>query len=172
MMVLFSRFRSVLSGPLVWFCQIFSLVSVMGTPSGQYQHPVCKSWIGPTCSSHPVRLFFLFFSTSVCSSCCFFLFSPITFYASGYLLFSVKLEDSSWTDRHALFSPSFSLFLEGFKAVGASEAQERSLGKKKQKAVRLQPSPLHNFSLSLSLHPFFPPLVPLYSLSSLASTPN
>lgn len=37
-------------------------------------------------------------------------------------------------------SLSSSLSLEGFNATGASEAQERSLGKEKQRAVRLQPS--------------------------------
>lgn len=71
-------------------------------------------------------------------------------------------------------SPSLSLFLslEGLNATGASEAQERSLGKKEQRAVHLQLSPLCTSSLSLFLPLFFPPSVTLSSLSPLASAPN
>ena len=55
--------------------------------------------------------------------------------------------------------PSFSslslpLLLEGSNAIGASEAQERSLGKKEQRAVRLQQSPLRTSSLPRSSLPW------------------
>lgn len=70
----------------------------------------------------------------------------------------VQLEDSSWAAHCGLFflpvSLSFSLSLEGLNATGASEAQERSLGKKEQRAVHLQLSPLCTSSpLSLSFSP-------------------
>lgn len=64
-------------------------------------------------------------------------------------------------------SLSLTLSLEGSNATGASEAQERSLGKEEQRAVRLQPSPLRTSSpLSLSLPPILPSLGPLASLPS------
>lgn len=76
----------------------------------------------------------------------------------------VELEDSSWTDHCGPFFPSHPtplsrfLSLEGFNATGASEAQERSLGKEEQRPVRLQPSPLRTSSPLSPL--FFPPLFP------------
>lgn len=87
-------------------------------------------------------------------------------------------EDSSWTVHCALFflqcfslflplslllsffhSPPLSLSLEDPSATGASEAQERSLGKEEQRAVHLQPSPLR--TSSAPSHPVLPSLGPL-----------
>lgn len=64
-------------------------------------------------------------------------------------------------------SLSLALFLslEGSNATGASEAQERSLGKEEQRAVRLQPSPLCTSS-PLPPTPVLPSLGPLASLPS------
>lgn len=80
---------------------------------------------------------------------------------------------ASFSSQSPSRSLSLSLSLEGLNATGASEAQERSLGKKEQRAVHLQLSPLCTSSpLSLFLPLFFPPLVTLSSLSPLASAPN
>lgn len=162
--------------PPVWFCLILSLVSVMGTPSGQHQHslhPVCKSWIGPTCSSHLVWLFFLFFSTSVLfwGFLVFFSFSSITFSASGYLLFFLW----NWTTPVGqIIMPSFlprSLCHSSWKALTPLEPRRLKRGAWERRNKRLSVCS-HHHSTTLSLHSFFPPLVLLYSLSSLASAPN
>lgn len=60
-------------------------------------------------------------------------------------------------------SPPLSLSLEDPNATGASEAQERSLGKEEQRAVHLQPSPLRTSSAPA------PPVLP--SLGPLAHWP-
>lgn len=61
------------------------------------------------------------------------------------------------------FSLTLSLSLEDPSATGASEAQERSLGKEEQRAVHLQPSPLRTSSAPS------PPVLP--SLGPLAHCP-
>lgn len=109
----------------------------------------------------------------------FFLSPPLLFIPTSLMcvcICFVELKDSSWTDHCApfflpaslslssLLSLSLSLSLEGCNATGASEAQERSLGKEEQRAVRLQPSP----QCTSSLLP--PPLLP--SLGPLASLPS
>lgn len=70
---------------------------------------------------------------------------------------------SSKASPYFSFSLALSLSLEDPSATGASEAQERSLGKEEQRAVHLQPSPLRTSSAPS------PPVLP--SLGPLAHWP-
>lgn len=69
----------------------------------------------------------------------------------------------SFSSKAFSFSLALSLSLEDPSATGASEAQERSLGKEEQRAVHLQPSPLRTSSAPS------PPVLP--SLGPLAHWP-
>ena len=173
------------------------LAPVMGTPSGQYVHlknSAC-SFIDVSFMSSICRLFHsqfnLFFIHYVLINLfCFFLPrppSPLSFPSPhhlhvcacvnwkipvGQIIVPPFFPTSLFLSLPLSLSLSLYLSLEGSNATGASEAQERSLGKEEQRAVRLQPSPLRTSSPHPPLRSSLPRSPRLSSLSPLASAPN
>lgn len=137
------------------------LASLMGTPSGQYVHlPYCPS--SCTCVFFFLHFCSFFIHFLKKQQQIFTLFPHVLHACIRLLCGAARFQlDRSLCPLFSPLSLSLSLSLEGCNATGASEAQERSLGKKEQRAVRLQPSPPCTSSPSrppCSFLPWFPSL--------------